>query len=81
MDSNCIRGSVAANLYAVIKFIVTKTIAVVPIKWLSHEEDKCFWPPSNSKDYKRVSKLAKELVHQKEHWKEYTIRILGKASE
>ena len=70
MDSNCIRGSVAANLYA-----------VVPIKWLSHEKDKCFLPPSNSKDYKRVSKLAKELAHQKEHWKEYTIRILGKASE
>ena len=39
----------ASSAYAIVKFIASNSVAVVPVTWLNLEEDKCFWPPKSSK--------------------------------
>ena len=69
------------NLYTTVEFLELQQLAVVPSDWLSAEEDECFWPPSGSKEFKRVSSLIKELAHKRDNWDVFNIRILGKASK
>ena len=49
-----------ANLYAIVEFLESQQLCVVPSQWLNTKEDECFWPPSGSKEFKRVSTLIKK---------------------
>ena len=66
--------------FATVEFFATNnarsTIAIVPIKWLSREEDEVWWPPVSSS---KPSAMAKRNVPVGRNWKKMMVRILGKA--
>ena len=51
-----------ANLYAIVEFLESQQLCVVPSQWLNTKEDECFWPPSESKKFKRVFPLIKKKL-------------------
>ena len=51
-----------ANLYAIVEFLESQQLCLVPSQWLNTEEDECLWPPSESKKFKRVSTLIKKKL-------------------
>lgn len=62
--------------FAVVEFTASQTVEVVPMKWLSAEEDLCYWPPFKSG---KVAQLVKEQQEANNAWKQHAVRILGKA--
>ena len=71
--------SISMN-FAIVEFFATNnaraTIAIVPVGWLSREEDEVWWPPVNSS---KASAMAKCNVLVRRNWKKMMVRILGKA--
>ena len=69
----------AAPVYAIVGFLKSRTVAIVPVSWLSVEEDKSFWPPKCSKAYSKVMTLVRDLKAPEKDWDEFHVRIFGKA--
>ena len=64
-------------LFAIVEFVATLTIAIIPTKWFaSKEEDVCFWPPAGA----NIKHLVLKEVTPTESWSKFSIRCLGKAS-
>jgi len=60
--------------YAVVEFTSNKSVAIIPMKWFTgDEEDECYWPLSNSK----ATKMAQNQVSHSNKWKTFNIRVLG----
>lgn len=59
--------------FAIVKFLSTEEVAVVPISWIKH--NKCFWPPKNQR--------AKIMIHvdkgitPSEAWEEHLVQTMG----
>ena len=64
------------SIYAVVEFDVDKSVAIVPVPWLSDEEDQCCWPPFKAD---KISMYAKELRDPEKDWKLYAVTVFGKA--
>lgn len=64
--------------YAVVEFIKSNTVDIVPVSWLSSEEDKSAWPPFKSD---KVGPLVRELHEADSTWKYHAVKVLGKAGE
>ena len=68
--------------FAIVEFFATNnaraTIAIVPVRWLSREEDEVWWPPVNSS---KASAMAKRNMLVGRNWKKMMVRILGKVSK
>jgi hypothetical protein len=62
--------------YAVVEFHIDKSVDIVPVSWLSQEEDQCCWPPFKAE---KISMLVKELRCREKGWKMYGVTVLGKA--
>jgi len=62
--------------YAVVEFTIDKSVDIVPVSWLSDEEDQCCWPPFKPD---KISMLVKELHNRERGWKMYAVTVLGKA--
>ena len=61
--------------FAIVEFIATQSVEVIPVNWLTPEEDICFWPPSKS----NFSTLLKNMACPADKWAQYKVRVLGKA--
>jgi len=66
--------------YSIVKFLVSNTVAIVPVSWLSVEEDECSWPPKGSSAYSKVTTMIKNLEKSHGSWEKHEIEVLGKAS-
>ena len=68
--------------FAIVEFFATNnakaTIVIVPIGWLSREEDEVQWPPVSSS---KPSAMAKRNVPVGRNWKKMMVKILSKASK
>jgi len=63
--------------YAIVEFVDDKSVAAVPVKWLTEEEDMCCWPPST----RNFSSLVKNLADPCDNWIQFNVRVLGKAGK
>lgn len=70
----------ASCAYAIVEFIPSSGVAIVPVTWLNVEEDKCFWPPKRSSAFAKVSSLVKKLEMPVNLWDQFNVKVLGKAS-
>jgi len=61
--------------YAIIEFAGSQLVEVVPVSWLTAEEDMCYWPPSRNK----LAHLIKSRSTYVPTWEQYRVRVLGKA--
>ena len=69
----------AGSVYAIVEFISSNSVAIVPVTWLTVEEDQCFWPPKSSKAYSKLTSIVKRLEVHDKNWEKYAIKVLGKA--
>ena len=64
--------------FAIVEFIEDRSVAVVPINWLSSEDSErnalCQWPPKS----RAVEKLAREQALPNEKWTAFGVRVLHK---
>ena len=51
-------------------------LTIVPVGWLSREEDEVWWPPVNSS---KASAMAKRNVPVGRNWKKMMVRILSRS--
>jgi hypothetical protein len=66
-------------IYAVVEFVTNQlpgSVEIVPVRWLSVEEDLCKWPPCSSSE---ASKKIQKRVDVEPSWEEFPVRVLGKA--
>ena len=63
--------------FAVVEFANPTSVDIVPVKWLSDEEDHAYWPS----DISRVSQVVKELQDVDKSWDVFPVRVLSKAGE
>ena len=60
-------------VFAIVKFIKTNDVAVVPVNWVNG--NKCFWPPKNMKD--KITPLIEKNVSASHAWEEWLVDTLG----
>ncbi|XP_064596247.1 uncharacterized protein LOC135462880 [Liolophura sinensis] len=66
--------------YAVVMFVVSRTVAVISTAWFtSDEEDECYWPPASNSA--KVKKMLQTGAVPTQSWKKFNIRVLGKAAD
>ena len=68
--------------FATVEFFATNnarsTIAIVPIRWLSREEDEVWWPPvSSSKPLAMAKRNVPVGKNWKKRWSEYWVKHVG----
>jgi hypothetical protein len=65
-------------MYAVVVFVETDDVEVVPNNWLMVDGDliRCAWPPYRSQD--RIAKSIREMELLSDNWLRYDVRILQK---
>jgi len=68
----------STQMYAVVVFIETDDVEVVPSNWLIVDGDliRCAWPPYRSQD--RIAKSIREMELPSDNWLRYDVRILQK---
>ena len=64
-------------VFAIVEFKKTNTTGIVPVKWLTMEEDVCFWPKGLSGA--KGSKLAEKLTDVCPDWERLSVQVMGKA--
>ena len=73
LHNTFIRAS-AVRRFAVVEFTEEDGLAVVPGKWISKDEKKCYWPP-----YKSATKIqlaVKGCVTPTEDYTPHDVRVL-----
>lgn len=70
----------AGSCYAIVEFLCSKSVAIVPVTWLSTEKNLCGWPPKNSKLHDKISSIVKNVTDPEDDWKNFKVRVLEKAS-
>lgn len=60
--------------FAVVEFIKTKQVAVIPVQWISKDLTKGWWPPYMSSTKITTSVARKQPVDSK-NWRQHEIRI------
>ena len=54
-------------MYAIVEF-ENKSASAIPSKWLNEEEEQCYWPKPNSKDYSKIGSLIKKCLSYASDW-------------
>ena len=62
--------------FAIVEFDNENTVGIVPVTWLSDEEDACYWP---SLPGDKVARLVKQEQPFDPNWKLEKVHVLGKA--
>ena len=69
----------AGVVYAIVEFVASNSLAIVPVTWLNVEEDVCLWPPKGSKACASISSYVQKLKLPEQDWDKFDVRVLGKA--
>ena len=67
----------ASCLYAIVEFISITSVAIVPIRWLDIEEEKCFWLPKRSSAHSKIASIVKRLKMPPQCWEKFDVKVQG----
>ncbi len=74
----CISFSLSMLPFAIVEFINSGGLAVIPTKWfIGPEEDECYWPPARTN-------MAKAVIEQQDphtDWATYKLTVKRKVSK
>ena len=60
-------------MYAVVNFLDTREVEVVPLVWLFNKKKKCYWP--HFTDAKRKKAVKNQLKPEKT-WAKYNVKVM-----
>ena len=64
-------------MYAIVEFLATKEVAVVPLSWVNKNNSK--WAPY--KTPARLNKAVQNDEEPKEGWDDFNIKVIAKFGE